>query len=66
MNEIMLEMESVLEKMTDSQGHDMQWYEVLALVHRWLEVHAPHAQETYTSDGSHPVFYYGPAEKIRK
>lgn len=65
MNEIMCKMEKQLEKLTDPKGHDLQWNEVLNLVHGWLQTHAPHAQETYTDDGSHPEFYYGP-RKIRK
>lgn len=40
--------------------HDLQWHEILGLVHSWLQTHFPHGQETYVEDGSHPVFYYGP------
>lgn len=60
------EMEHLLEEMTDPNGHDMQWHEVLYAVYGWLKVHAPHAQETYTADGSHPVFHYGPPIELEK
>lgn len=58
MNEIALDLEKVLEEMTDPEGHDMQWGEVRAQVKSWLEVHAPHAQEPY-NDGTVPVDIYG-------
>lgn len=63
--EITGEMELILEKMTDPNGHDMQWHEVKALVHAWLQTHALHAQETYKEDGSHPVYYYGHKSGIK-
>lgn len=60
---LLLKLEKLLDQMVDSQ--DLQWGDVLALVHQHLQVHRPDAQETYVKDGSHPVFYYGPApEKI--
>lgn len=59
MGEIMFDLEKVLQYMTDPKGHDLQKYEVLALVNGWLDVHAPQAQEVY-EDGSKPNFYYGP------
>lgn len=45
--------------------HGMQWHEILGLVHAYLVVHAPDQQETYTSDGSHPIYFYGPKEKLK-
>lgn len=56
---ILLDLEKILGEMIDS--HDLQWYDVLFLVYGWLMVHRPDAQEEYT-DGSKPVFYYGPKE----
>lgn len=41
-------------------GHELQWHEILSLVHGWLMVHHPSGQEVYDSDGSSPVFQYGP------
>jgi len=29
--------------------HDMQWHEILSLVHGWLVVHAPESQEEWHS-----------------
>jgi hypothetical protein len=63
MGDIMHDMEDLLLEMTCN--HDMQWYEVLNLVKGHLEVHCPHAQEEYV-EGGHPVFFYGPAEKVAK
>jgi hypothetical protein len=57
------DMEKLLLEMVD--GHDMQWHEILGLVHAYLVVHAPDQQETYTSDGSHPIYFYGPKEKLK-
>lgn len=65
MSTVTFRLESVLQEMTDPAGHDLQWHEVLGLVAAWLQTHAPHAQETYTADNSHPVMYYGPKEGIR-
>lgn len=53
------DLEAILDEMTDA--HDMQWHEVLSLVHGWLQTHAPHQQEEYL-DGSNPTFYYGPKD----
>lgn len=63
MGELMLELEKSLDEMTDPQGHDMQWYEVLNLVHGWLQVHAPAGREKYKDGTGNPEFYYGPKRK---
>lgn len=55
---ITLEMEKLLEEMTED--HDLQWGEVLGLVHTWLQIHAPQAQEEYVGSNNSPIFYYGP------
>jgi hypothetical protein len=59
MGKVTLDLEKILQEMTDPDGHDLQHGEVLHLVLSWLQIHAPHAQETYTADGSHPTLYYG-------
>jgi len=61
LGDILLDLEKVLDRMVDQ--HDLQWGDVLALVHQHLQVHRPDAQETYEDDNSHPVFYYGPMDK---
>lgn len=43
-------------------NHEMQWNEILAIIHSYLMVHCPANQEEY-SDGSHPEFYYGEKRK---
>lgn len=60
---ILLDMEPLLEELIDD--HDLQWYDVLFLILGWLMVHRPGAQETYVSDDSHPVFYYGHKDGIK-
>lgn len=60
LGEITLELEKVLEEMTND--HDLQWGEILGLVHTWLNIHAPANQEEYV-DGGSPVYYYGPNKK---
>jgi len=61
---ILLDMEPLLLEMCTS--HDLQWSDVLNLVRGYLEVHLPGSQETYDSDGKHPVFYYGPQKSDTK
>jgi hypothetical protein len=56
MGEILLDLEPLIEEMVD--GHELEWGDVLSLVHGYLEVHYPTAREQYM-DGTHPVFYYG-------
>jgi hypothetical protein len=56
LGDIILDIEPLLLEMT--ADHDLQWGEVLFLIHGWLEVHAKSNQEEYNDDGSHPVFSY--------
>lgn len=53
------DMEELIAEMCDD--HEMQWHEILGIVHAYLQSHRPDAQETY-EDGSNPVFYYGAEE----
>lgn len=55
------DLEAVILEMVDD--HDMQWGEILNIVRGYLEVHAPGAREEYV-EGGHPVFYYGPKNKM--
>lgn len=55
MGDITLDLEPLLEELIDD--HDLQYYEVLALVRGWLETHRPNAIEEYL-DGTHPVYQY--------
>lgn len=57
---IMLDMEPLLEELTDT--HESQWGDVLGLVYLWLMVHRPSARETYVDGSGHPQFYYGPVK----
>lgn len=57
LGDVTQDLETVLEEMCFE--HDMQWAEVLNLVHGWLQVHAPSQQEVYEADNSSPIFYYG-------
>ena len=51
------DLEPLLFEMTE--GHKLQRQEILAIIDSWIVGHAPHANPTYTSDGSHPVVYIG-------
>ncbi len=44
--------------------HKMQWHEILGIILLYLSVHAPDSQEEYMN-GTHPVFFYGPREKLK-
>lgn len=57
--EVLLDLEIVLDEMCD---HDLQWGDILALVHMHLQVHRPDAKEEYL-DGDTPIFFYGPEFK---
>lgn len=59
MSKITFDLEDLLTEMTDPNGHDMQWGEVLHLVHGYMMIHLPHAQEVYEVNGSSPTFFYG-------
>jgi hypothetical protein len=65
LGKITTDIEPLLQELTDPKGHDLQIHEVLSLVHGWLLAHAPHSIETYTEDGSHPVFYYGHRDQLK-
>lgn len=54
--ELLLDLEPLLEELTEE--HDLQHGDVLALVHSWLQIHAPEAREEYL-DGTSPEFFYG-------
>ena len=56
--------EPIIEEMIE--GHDLQWFEVLSLVHGYLMSHYPDAKEIYEEDGTSPAFYYGPASGLYK
>lgn len=56
---VLLDLEAILDEMIDN--HDLQFGDILGLVHAHLMVHRPDAQEEYT-DGGHPVFFYGANE----
>lgn len=57
---LLLDLEQLLDSMVDQ--HDLQWGDVLALVHAYLCVHRPDAREQYET-GEHPMYYYGPSSK---
>jgi hypothetical protein len=57
---ILLDLEEILDEMIDD--HDLQWGDVIGLVHQHLQVHRPDAQEEYL-DSSNPILYYGPKEE---
>lgn len=62
MGKVLLDLELILDELL--VNHDLQWGDVLSLVHGHMMVHNPKSRETYTA-GGHPVFYYGPEKKER-
>lgn len=60
MGDITADLEEIMLEMVERQG--LQWGEVLAIVHGYLAVHCPEAQEQYHEGGA-PEFYYGPRRK---
>ena len=57
LGDIISDIEEITEEMCIE--HDMQWGDILSLIHNYLRVHHPQAQEQYNDDTS-PEFYYGP------
>lgn len=45
--------------------HELQFGEVLALVHSWLQIHAPQAQEVYCDGSGSPVYNYSPQKSLK-
>lgn len=61
LGQVLLDLETVIDEMVD---HELQWGDILALVHVHLQVHNPESQEQYSepevNTSSRPEFYYGP------
>jgi hypothetical protein len=57
LGDVISDLEDVVQEMVGE--HDLQWGDILSLVHGYLRVHNPGAQEEYV-DGGSPEFYYGP------
>jgi hypothetical protein len=62
LGKILLELEPLIDELIDD--HDVQWADILNLVHSHLVVHRPDAQEIYMDD-SNPVFFYGPSKDTK-
>ena len=56
LGQITEDLEPLILEMVDK--HHLQFGEILNLIHGYLVIHCPHAQEEY-KDGSSPTFYYG-------
>jgi hypothetical protein len=61
LGQVTADMELLLQEMTDA--HELQYGEIIALIFSWLEIHAPHAKEVYTEDGSSPSLIYRHVKK---
>ncbi len=61
LGDILLDLEEILDEMVDNQ--EMEWGDILSLIHGHLVSHRPDAQEEYV-DGDSPVFYYGPQKTL--
>lgn len=64
LGDILLDLEVILDEMVDS--HELQVGDILNLVYGHLVIHRPDAKEVYVSDGSSPVFKYGPPPNRKK
>lgn len=58
--DILLDLEVVLDELVDD--HELQWGDILSVIHGHLVSHRPDAQEEYV-DGGNPIFYYGPKKE---
>lgn len=58
--DILLDMEVLLDEMIDD--HELQWGDILNLIHGHLQIHRLDAKEIYEEDDSSPVFQYGSKE----
>ena len=56
LGQITEDLEPLILEMVES--HELQWHEVMGLIHSYLMVHCPQAQEEY-NDGGTPNYYYG-------
>lgn len=45
--------------------HDMQYHEILGLIHAYLLAHYPEGREVYTADGSYGTYYYGHKDGLK-
>lgn len=55
--DVISDLEVVIQEMVSQ--HDLQFGDILNIVHGYLCVHNPEAQEEYTDGSGSPVFYYG-------
>jgi len=54
---ILLDLEPLITEMVEE--HELQFGDILSLIHSHLVVHNPEAKEEY-EEGGYPIFYYGP------
>lgn len=57
LGDVISDLENLTEEMVED--HDLQWGDILAVVHNYLRVHRPDTQEECV-DGGNPYYYYGP------
>ncbi len=56
---ILLDLEVLIDELMDDQ--ELQWGDLISLVHSHLVVHRQDAKEVYL-DNTNPILYYGPKE----
>jgi hypothetical protein len=61
--DLISELEEVIQKMVDQ--HDLQFGDILSIVHGYLCVHNPEAREEYVDGSGSPTFYYGSKEGLK-
>lgn len=62
LGEILLEMEPLIQEAMDK--HDLQWGDMMGLLHHYLMIHYPFSKEVY-EDGSSPVYVYGHKDFVK-
>lgn len=62
LGQVMNKMEPLLLEMTED--HKMQWFEIINIIHGYLQTHCIHSQELY-DDNSTPILYYGHKEGLK-
>lgn len=63
LGDILLEIEPLL--LEAVEGHNLQHGDIYGLLRSYLEIHLPNHREVYTEDGSSPVFFYGPKDRLK-
>lgn len=62
LGDILLDMEPLLQEAMDD--HELQWGDMLGLIHHYLTVHYPNSKEIY-NDGTETIYFYGHQDLLK-